>query len=334
MKLVLVDRILTFKAHFHSERSGLIHRYVNITSWKLKLIIINSRQNANVLNACCCPTFVLSVAGPRMTIFGAVLVDEFIVQALTETLGLANFPDPIARAQYIATIMVALRTCLQELKPFYRHHVIPAPTPQPNRCWPWFQKFGDFSLTYTSLDLLRMRVGGAMYNALARRTGEGTGDGTASISVKVKYTPQYCEVAHRLLATAGFAPELLHYERLENDWVVVVMKEIAGPNLESAGIKLPSRAQSDIQAALRLLHKENLVFGDLRPPNVMLYDRQSSSKGLEQGAMLVDFDWAGSEGVARYPPSLNTGVRWAKGVEEAGFITREHDNEMLQSLCT
>ncbi|KIO17611.1 hypothetical protein M407DRAFT_38925, partial [Tulasnella calospora MUT 4182] len=70
-------------------------------------------------NACCCPGFVLSMAGPYLTIHGGVSVDNFIVQPLTETLGLANFPAHFDRARYIAKIMAALRICLNEFELFY-----------------------------------------------------------------------------------------------------------------------------------------------------------------------------------------------------------------------
>ncbi|KAG8919999.1 hypothetical protein FRC01_000985 [Tulasnella sp. 417] len=284
-------------------------------------------SNSEILNVCCCPGFVLSVAGPRITIFGAVLVENFIVQPLTETLGLAGFHDPSGRARYIAKIMVALRTCLEELKVFY-DGLTPAAHPQPTRFWPHFRKYSNFTISYTSHNLIPGHIGRAMFDVVV--TGPNEDQRTPA---KVKFTPQYCYVAHALLAEKQLAPQLLHFEKLENGWTVVVMATIPGPNLESAKLNpVPPRVLSDIKEALVLLHGANLVFGDLRRPNIMLCEREQSRGGTEQGAMLVDFDWAGEEGKARYPLSLNTEIPWPEGVENAGFLRKEHDDGMFGLL--
>ncbi|KIO31818.1 hypothetical protein M407DRAFT_58480, partial [Tulasnella calospora MUT 4182] len=166
-------------------------------------------EDSPVPNVCCCPSFVLSVAGPHITIHGAIFAGQFIVQPLTETLGLANFPNPFERAQYIAKIMVALRHCLEALEKFYSG-LTPANTPQRANFSPIFREYyardgQKVTLTYTGPNLLPDRVGRAMFNARAKRLDDEEG-----ISVKVKFTTQYCEAAHALLAASDLAPRLHH----------------------------------------------------------------------------------------------------------------------------
>ncbi|KIO24082.1 hypothetical protein M407DRAFT_26518 [Tulasnella calospora MUT 4182] len=287
---------------------------------------------SNLQNACCCPTFVLSVAGPHIALHGAILAGQFIVQPLTETLGLANFPNPYGRAQYIAKIMVSLRHCLDTLDNFYKG-VIPADTLQRTNISPIFRQYdgGDgekVTLTYTGPNLLSDRVGRALFNARATRPND-----EQSISVKVKFTTQYCQAAHALLAESNLAPKLRHCEKLDDDWIVVVMDSVAGIDMESAEPKsLSPSAFEDIERAMGALHGAGWVFGDLRPPNIMLCERDIPGSGTRKGAMLVDFDWAGKENEQRYPPALNPEIKWPEGVVGGGIIKMEHDDSMLELL--
>jgi hypothetical protein len=54
-----------------------------------------------------------------------------------------------------------------------------------------------------------------------------------------------------------------------------------------------------------VLHEHGLVFGGLRRPNVMIFERKTTieRRGTIRG-MLVDSDWAGKVGEARYPPKV------------------------------
>ncbi|KIO17350.1 hypothetical protein M407DRAFT_85083 [Tulasnella calospora MUT 4182] len=289
---------------------------------------------SEVPNVCCCPSFVLSVAGPHITIHGAIFADQFIVQPLTETLGLANFPNPYERAQYIAKIMVALRHCLEALEKFYSG-LTPSDIPQRANFSPIFREYyardgKKVALTYTGPNLLPDRVGRAMFNARAKLLDDEEG-----IFVKVKFTPQYCEAAHALLAASDLAPRLHHCEKLKDGWTAVVMDSVDGRDMESAKQRsLSPSALEDIERAIGALHGAGWVFGDLRPPNIMLCERDILGGGTRKGAMLVDFDWAGKENEQRYPPALNPEIKWPEGVVGGGIIKMEHDDRMLALLKT
>lgn len=65
--------------------------------------------------------------------------------------------------------------------------------------------------------------------------------------------------------------------------------------------------RSQLEQALGLLHRHNLVFGDLRSPNVIITRKKTSEVNR--------FDWAGEEGQVKYPPLISPQIIWPEGVE-------------------
>ena len=47
---------------------------------------------------------------------------------------------------------------------------------------------------------------------------------------------------------------------------------------------------------------------------------------------LVDFDWAGSSGEARYPYFMSREVAWPPGASDGELIAVEHDVHMMEKL--
>ena len=85
----------------------------------------------------------------------------------------------------------------------------------------------------------------------------------------------------------------------------------------------------DVKKAVKILHEANMVFGDLRTPNIMCV---STGTGRMR-AMLVDFDWAGVHGRDRYPATMNSQLNeWAPGMVRDGVMLKDHDLGMLEKL--
>ena len=113
--------------------------------------------------------------------------------------------------------------------------------------------------------------------------------------IVVKFVDRYGEKAHRLLADNGFAPKLLYYgsPRLDDkepsyeSISMVVMEYIDGDTFAVAKKKMSEESVravlSAVQCALELLHEGGLVFGDLRPPNVMIPKKAKSSSLISTG---------------------------------------------------
>ncbi|KIK52320.1 hypothetical protein GYMLUDRAFT_64339 [Collybiopsis luxurians FD-317 M1] len=154
--------------------------------------------------------------------------------------------------------------------------------------------------------------------------------------VVVKFASCYGEAGHRLLAEAGFAPRIYYcgFEESIGLWVIV-MDYIQGAVCNR---KLIEHEKDSLSSAIAILHKNNLVFGDLREPNVII----TEPKGK---VYLVDFEWCGpcidiKEGDSvvqprvRYPAdiSMGHGIDWAPGVGRDRVITIEHDIYRLNKM--
>ncbi|KIK51996.1 hypothetical protein GYMLUDRAFT_251583 [Collybiopsis luxurians FD-317 M1] len=163
-------------------------------------------------------------------------------------------------------------------------------------------------------------------------------------NVVVKFTPQYGATGHHLLAQAGFTPPLhyCHFEESIGLWAVM-MDDIQGTVCEGNRRLIGGKKES-LSEAIHILHKNNLVFGDLRGPNVII---------TEPGrrVCLVDFEWCSScvdvivkdpEGDTdrvihprvHYPADILMGhdMDWAPGVGRDWVITKEHDVYRLSRM--
>ncbi|KAJ7429500.1 hypothetical protein B0H11DRAFT_1613085, partial [Mycena galericulata] len=114
--------------------------------------------------------------------------------------------------------------------------------------------------------------------------------------VVVKFASTYCKQAHTVLAKAGYAPTLRYCQRRPDvgNLTVVIMDLSPGAQAEPSNIT--DKVITTLRDAIDKLHAEKLVFGDLRPPNIIVHN---------SSVHLVDFDWAGRVGEARYPSTIN-----------------------------
>ena len=114
---------------------------------------------------------------------------------------------------------------------------------------------------------------------------------------------------------------------------MVVMERVDGKSvwqLQEEGIPLPAIISKRVSKAVHLLHEHNIVFGDLRDPNI-LYDESKNRVAL------VDFDWAGRDGESRYPPTLNLSNAREEDVSPNSVMRKAHDLwqvKRLMALCT
>jgi hypothetical protein len=109
---------------------------------------------------------------------------------------------------------------------------------------------------------------------------------------------------------------------------VIVMDYVEGRCVDDMSL-IPLGTCRAISEAIEVLHADNLVFGDLRPPNVIL----SEDPAYTKGAVLIDFERCGEEGKVFYPPDLNDEtIEWHEGVCPGGKILRQHDSYMLYQM--
>ncbi|KDQ10902.1 hypothetical protein BOTBODRAFT_177785 [Botryobasidium botryosum FD-172 SS1] len=108
---------------------------------------------------------------------------------------------------------------------------------------------------------------------------------------RVKSTERHSVCAHELLAGCSppEAPKLYFAEEIVGGIWMIVMERLKEMDAEDT---FPDRAisLSDVKAALDVLHKEELVFGDLRRPNIMVQLEVDVYR-----AKPIDFDNSGQE---------------------------------------
>ena len=114
---------------------------------------------------------------------------------------------------------------------------------------------------------------------------------------------------------------------------MIIMKYIDGIQLENLITDTHCSQETllniykDIKIAIDELHNNNIVFADLRPPNILIRVLDGKHK-----ATLVDFDWCGIDRVDRYPASMNWKQPWHNDVKPNGLLKKEHDYHMLDKL--
>ena len=265
---------------------------------------------------------------------GFALTDRVIVQRLTDFLWV-GIDSALSRSHVdrVAGVFSALKNSLGELKSYYMNHDIgsaqPA-LPAPTRYFPSITTYpckdGHQQVKFKYIGYLESGFDCVTLRAQTESAQD----------IVVKFVERYSESAHHTLAEANLAPRLLHYGPLQwspqrpgGSLYMVAMEYIDGDTLASAkstmNEDMVKRVKSDLKRALTLLHEKDLVFGDLRPPNVMITKEGKRVK-------LIDFDWAGVAGQVEYPHLLSPAVTWPKGVQTLDPIKKEHDLEMLDNL--
>lgn len=143
--------------------------------------------------------------------------------------------------------------------------------------------------------------------------------------VIVKFAYRYNVSAHRLLAAEkpSLAPEILYSEERDDlgGLCVIVMEYFAASSRGS----LSDIQIEKLRRAVTLLHRNDLVFGDLRSPNILSDD--------EDNLMLIDFDWCGGEDEATYPSDILLAQnKFHPDVQKGGRLRKKHDAFRFKSL--
>ncbi|PCH44878.1 hypothetical protein WOLCODRAFT_139303 [Wolfiporia cocos MD-104 SS10] len=287
-----------------------------------KIVAMNEwRKSTNA------PVILIGLMGDFLEVAGAVFVGGVYPSApFSQRLGLDFYSHRnvlrVSKACKAVTIAAA------ELSRFYSReppppyglaHLFPSPIHQE----------GDpiLALTFTH----RMTRTGELYLVAKSDEERRSGLFVATLSdadgrggeneVVVKFTERYNADAHRLLANSGLAPKLYSCSRVMGGLYMVVMER------RKDGI--PYEVYEDVESAIRKLHEADLVFGDLRMPNILCVRDGSKTSGV-----LLDYDWAGTDEKDRYPSTLNHQLvdEWARGMERYGVMRQEHDKEMLEML--
>lgn len=258
-------------------------------------------------NLSCQPRFLVEVVGSNIIVSGAAFGEHVYVDRLTPPLWLVCQPMDEKEMLRTARTLKALRQACYDLIVFNGQ----TPPPQPR--FPSFNKFDDQQLTYVK----------QVYPHIFKCTIT-----PGNIPCIVKFSLNYCEKAHRVLAKSGHAPALLHIEAI-GIFKVIVMEEILDAVNVGEYLEKHEDERGDIlkkcNTALNVLHESNHCHGDFRPPNILI------SSAAE--VFVIDFEWAGKEGEAKYPMFMNhSNIKWPTDANDGMLIKYEHDKFWLNQL--
>jgi len=286
---------------------------------------LDRSQYEEIRNVSCCPSIIISLAGPYLQISGATFVEVFTVQPFTNYIYLGGNPFAIKQVEYVARVFQAVARAVNSLRGYYFHLRVrdqpkfhsPSPTYLPNS-----PPVEDLEFEHRVLFGGEPDYGRSLFHA---KYGDHP--------VLVKFCETYGESAHRMLAAVGLAPALHYCSQILGGAFMVVMDQVQGQDAfhQFRHRDLPSTVLEDIQLALKTLHDLGHVFGDVRRPNMMVLKIRNQDGNDEWHGQLVDFDWSGQVGNARYPPTLNKNIRWPCGVEAGCVIEKQHDLDMLDA---
>ncbi|TCD71383.1 hypothetical protein EIP91_010089 [Steccherinum ochraceum] len=310
--------------------------------------IISQEKYDFIRDHCCCPTILLAGGGPYLAVLGAVMTDKFIVQRLTDMLWLgeaSTYED--AHVYRISRVFTALRQALDRLDTYYTEELqLPAPSaePSPSRYFPYPTSYSTtvddevVKVEFEYKECMENDATSVTYLAEVK----GSEDQETPTKLVVKFVDRYGAEVHRLLASNELAPQLLYFGSLDGEspadaspalefglYVgnvrMIVMQHVDGMSAfaaERVSQPWPEDLYDTLARAMKIVHKEDFVFGDLRPPNVMLVEGG--------GVQLIDFNWAGKEGEARYPRKLHPEAFGWGSAKEFELIKKEHDKESLE----
>ncbi|KAG6910125.1 hypothetical protein DXG01_012884 [Tephrocybe rancida] len=265
-----------------------------------------------------CPSIILSIVGPWLCVLGAVYLEQVVIQPLTDYVWLGGDYFNDDRLLFASRLFASLKTTIFTLQSYYETLGSGLLTIVPrNDAFPYITKFDMTKFMYLS------RLAPDSPNKLLYRASLEN-----KKQVVVKFVSTYHAQSHRILAEHQLAPKLLYAStdepkgQMYGGRYMIVMDFVEG---RQAVDSLSDPHFKQVEQAIQLLHMQDLVFGDLRPPNILIMNGK---------VMIVDFDWCGKAGEARYPPSLNIdkALGWHTGVGPDSVMKKAHDLFMLAKL--
>jgi len=329
----------------YTERSLIRTRFIPIslpTGLPLTCLV----QYAKSIPRSNLPIVLLAIAGNRLEVSTAVFTNAVYADKLVsiELLLGPHAQDEVLR---VARIFMAISKCTAGLRTLYMKLEtspdrvpsveFPNPTPDPPQSHP-----EDFPVLESFCKLDRVHgVGLVSVDAdnerhgvyLARRPTGTAGDHE---TVLVKFTPKYNKTAHLSLSKhiPPLAPALYSCTPVVGGLQMVVMEYLSdakplyhflaqSPRPPTPNVRAVRR---DVAAALKILHENDFVFGDLREANV-LYSPEAGGR-----AFLIDFDGVGKHGRDRYSPCLN--FELGLGVLRWQIMEKSHDESNLERIIS
>jgi tRNA A-37 threonylcarbamoyl transferase component Bud32 len=257
-----------------------------------------------------------------MCVLGAIYLEKPIIEPLTDFVFLGDRPQDNGTRQYkLGVLFASLRLATERLEQYY---IKLDDSSKDKRFFPYPHQYTDGDNNLVNFTYLYHGVTEDRSKLIWKAKTED------DRLIVAKFTTEYNADAHRLLANHGLAPRLLSDEDLTGGWRMIIMEFIGGDILFEH-IRNPVgdyiHVFADVKRAVDLLHSENIVFADLRTPNVLVKKVNGQLHG-----MLIDFDWCGEHKRDRYPWTMNTELLWPEGAIPGQPLDKSHDHFWIKWL--
>ena len=265
------------------------------------------------------PCFLVEIVGPHIAISGAVKGHHVMVDRLTPFMWMVPQPNDRSAMTQLARVFKALKNALAHLIEFHLRAV-----PEPERHYPYFREIGDEGII-SYLEELKQNV----FRCVLQKDGN-------SERVIVKFVERYGIEAHRLLEKKGYAPSVKAFvKNVTSRYHVIVMEYIEhAVTLYDYILKEEHKTHTVTQLkdhcseVLTLLHTQGYCHGDLRGNNILVRRHEASCP-----VVIVDFDWSGKIGEAKYPLFMNhINLKWPDGATDNAPLRPEHDQYWLDKV--
>jgi Lipopolysaccharide kinase (Kdo/WaaP) family len=229
--------------------------------------------------------------------------------------------------------MAAFRKAVKSLERYYES--LPPESERAKHLYP--RSIFPYPTSFTSLDT-RSETVFSYTDQLEEDEGQskrliffGTvAEGRTEVPICIKFVRHYSRDAHLHCAQSGVAPNLRGFEQLPGGWFMVVMDRILAYDVLAdlpCTVCLPRSMFEAIAKQLKTLHARNLVHGDIRDTNILVNQNDRTK------FMIIDFDWAGVDGVVVYPPYVNrTNIHRPDDARDGMPIKAAHDNAMIEFI--
>jgi len=274
------------------------------------------------------PCFLVVISGPYFSVSGAVFADKAIVDPLTPVFPLIWQQYDEAMMVSIAKTFRALKISLQLLHQYYAN-VDELIQDVPQTVHPVHPSFPEVIIDDKSYVVqINSQIS---TNLLWEVTLLNEQEPHLIIYVKAVQKHQYSLDTHQLLAEVGYAPKVLATSVIPGNWLLIYMECLNNHsilhNISNLEDSERNSLKKKIKEVVEYLHNLEHVHGDLREGNILVRQLEDN----EFDVKLIDFEWSGKVGSARYSPFMNRkDIQWPDGAQDCKLVTKNHDLFMLE----
>ncbi|RIA94124.1 hypothetical protein C1645_667433, partial [Glomus cerebriforme] len=160
-------------------------------------------KSKKIRDQCCCPSYMLVIAGPWICLLGGIYIDKIIIEPLTDFISLIPKPGDDSHVRRIARFLVALNMAMTRLNHYYQNMELNAfDSPNDQRYFPYSSTYQDRNnnqINFRYIHPLTEDIQKPIWKAIANNR-----------PIVIKFARRYSAEAHNICAELRLAPNLLY----------------------------------------------------------------------------------------------------------------------------